>query len=71
MSLEEENVTLISPGEAAKILGYNNTQCIGKLVDAGLLQPFFTPLSKRRRYKKVDVVGLIMSQAPKNPIYDQ
>lgn len=71
MSLEEEDVTLISPGEAAKILGYSNTQCIGKLVDAGLLQPFFTPLSKRRRYKKVDVVGLIMSKAPKNPIYDQ
>jgi len=55
--------------EAAQLLGYKDPKQIQILRQQGLLRYYYTPLSKRPRVRRQDVLGLISIKPPKEAIW--
>ena len=62
---------ILTPREAAELLGYSTVQCIHLLVKEEMLVPVYTPLSKRPRYRREDVLGLVSTTAPEVPLFEK
>ena len=50
---------LITPKEAAQMLGYRKTNQVARLVSMGYLKPRYIPGSKWRRFFESEVLALI------------
>jgi hypothetical protein len=60
---------LIRIKDAAKLLGYRDAKQIQILRQQGHLRYYYTPLSKRPRVRRTDVLGLISNVPPDDSLW--
>lgn len=55
---------LISGAAAARLLGHKKVEHLKPIIDNGMLKKRFTPISKRARFRRGDVLALITDEPP-------